>query len=100
MADLSRRTCRSRPRMKLRRLDLLRYGHLSDVVLNFPDDASLYVVHGADEAGKSMALAAIADALFGFGHRTDFDFLHGGPQLRVGFALSASDRTVDDLVRR
>jgi chromosome segregation protein len=86
--------------MKLRRLDLLRYGHLSDVVLNFPDDASLHVVHGANEAGKSTALAAVADALFGFGHRTDFDFLHGGPQLRVGFALSASDGTEGDFVRR
>ena len=51
--------------MKLRRLDLLRYGHLSDVVLNFPDVASLYVVHAANEAGKSTAFAAIADALFG-----------------------------------
>jgi uncharacterized protein YhaN len=86
--------------MKFRRLDLLRYGHLSDVVLNFPDDASLHVVHGANEAGKSTALAAIADALFGFGHRTDFDFLHGGPQLRIGFALSAGDGTEGEFVRR
>ena len=87
-------------RMKLTRLDLLRYGHLSDVTLDFPEDAALHVVHGANEAGKSTALAAIADALFGFGHRTDFDFLHGGPQLRVGFALRARDGTVGTFVRR
>ena len=86
--------------MKLTRLDLLRYGHLSDVTLDFPKDAALHVVHGANEAGKSTALAAIADALFGFGHRTDFDFLHGGPQLRVGFALRARDGTVGTFVRR
>src|SRR5579863_10068801 len=86
--------------MRLCELDLLRYGHLSDVALSFPDDVRLHVVHGANEAGKSTALAAIADALFGFGHRTDFDFLHGGPQLRVGFALSASDGTEGDFVRR
>jgi chromosome segregation protein len=86
--------------MKLRRLDLLRYGHLADVALDFPADAALHVVHGANEAGKSTALAAIADALFGFGHRTDFDFLHGGPQLRVGFALVARDGTEAAFVRR
>ena len=84
---------RNRARMKLRRLDLLRYGHLADVALAFPPDAALHVVHGANEAGKSTALAAIADALFGFGHRTDYDFLHGGPQLRIGFALAAQDGT-------
>ena len=86
--------------MKLTRLDLLRYGHLSDVALEFPEDAALHVVHGANEAGKSTALAAIADALFGFGHRTDFDFLHGAPQLRVGFTLLARDGTRGKFVRR
>lgn len=86
--------------MKLRRLDLLRYGHLSEVTLDFPDSAALHVVYGANEAGKSTALAAIADALFGFGHRTDFDFMHGGPQLRIGFGLVAGDGTEAEFVRR
>lgn len=86
--------------MKLRRLDLLRYGHLTDVALDFPDDILLHVVLGANEAGKSTALAAIADALFGFGHRTDFDFLHGGPQLRVRFTLAERDGTTMNFVRR
>lgn len=86
--------------MRLCELDLLRYGHLSDVALSFPDDVRLHVVHGANEAGKSTALAAISDALFGFGHRTDFDFLHGAPNLRVGFTLSARDGAVASFVRR
>jgi chromosome segregation protein len=86
--------------MRLRALDLLRYGHLSNVALSFPDDVRLHVVHGANEAGKSTALAAIADALFGFGHRTDFDFLHGAPNLRVGFTLSARDGAVASFIRR
>ena len=85
--------------MRLCELDLLRYGHLSDAALSFPDDVRLRVVHGANEAGKSTALAAIADALFGFGHRTDFDFLHGAPNLRVGFTLSARDG-VASFIRR
>ena len=86
--------------MKVCQLDLLRYGHLSDVALSFPDNVRLHVVHGVNEAGKSTALAAIADALFGFGHRTDFDFLHGAPNLRVGFTLSARDGAVASFVRR
>ena len=86
--------------MKLCQLDLLRYGHLSDVALSFPDNVRLHVVHGVNEAGKSTALAAVADALFGFGHRTDFDFLHGAPNLRVGFTLSACDGAVASFVRR
>jgi chromosome segregation protein len=86
--------------MRLRALDLLRYGHLSDAALSFPDDVRLHVVHGANEAGKSTALAAIADALFGFGHRTDFDFLHGAPNLRVGFTLSARDGAAASFIRR
>lgn len=86
--------------MKLRRLDLLRYGHLFEVTLDFPEGAALHVVHGANEAGKSTALSAIADALFGFGHRTDFDFMHGGPQLRIGFAIAARDGTPAEFTRR
>jgi uncharacterized protein YhaN len=86
--------------MRLCQLDLLRYGHLSDVTLSFPDNVRLHVVYGVNEAGKSTALAAIADALFGFGHRTDFDFLHGSPNLRVGFTVSARDGTIASFVRR
>ncbi len=86
--------------MRLCQLDLLRYGHLSDVTLSFPDKVRLHVVYGVNEAGKSTALAAIADALFGFGHRTDFDFLHGAPNLRVGFTVAARGGAVASFVRR
>jgi chromosome segregation protein len=86
--------------MRLCELDLLRYGHLSDVTLSFPAHVRLHVVHGVNEAGKSTALAAITDALFGFGHRTDFDFLHGGQNLRIGFTLSARDGAVGSFLRR
>ena len=89
--------------MRLHRLELRRYGHLSDVVLDFPVDAALCVVHGVNEAGKSTALAAIADALFGFldirkGPRPDF--LYGGPQLQLGITLAAREGAPASLVRR
>ncbi len=86
--------------MRIRRLDLLRYGHLADLALEFPADVALHVVHGANEAGKSTALSAISDALFGFAHRSDYDFRHGGTQLRIGFTLVAEDGTEAAFIRR
>jgi chromosome segregation protein len=86
--------------MRLRQLALLRYGHLSDAVLDLPDRAALCVVHGANEAGKSTTLAAIGDALFGFGHRSAYDFLHGGPQLRLGFTVVGRDGREASFQRR
>jgi uncharacterized protein YhaN len=77
--------------MRLLALDLLRYGHLTDATLRFPEAAGLHVVLGANEAGKSTALSAIGDALFGFPHRTDHAFLHDANQLRIGFELVARD---------
>jgi hypothetical protein len=62
-----RRRCVGRDRMKLTRLDLLRYGHLSDVTLAFPETA---LRSAAPTRPGSPRRAAIADALFGFGHRT------------------------------
>ncbi|HEV7264826.1 MAG TPA: AAA family ATPase [Falsiroseomonas sp.] len=86
--------------MRLLALDLLRYGHLTAVRLAFPQDAALHVVLGANEAGKSTALAAIGDALFGFPHRTRFDFLHDPAQLRIGFEVMASDGSRSAFIRR
>jgi chromosome segregation protein len=86
--------------MRLLRLDLIRYGHLADVTLDFPRAARLHVVLGPNEAGKSTALSAIGDALFGFEHRTDFAFLFETSQLRLGFEVEAADGTRERFIRR
>jgi uncharacterized protein YhaN len=86
--------------MRLRRLILQRYGHLADVTLTFPPEAGLAVVVGANEAGKSTALAAIGDCLFGFPHRSEFDFLYKGNELRVGIELAARDGGTATFFRR
>jgi chromosome segregation protein len=65
-------------------LVLERYGHFTDRRLTFRPDAGLHVVLGANEAGKTTALAAISDLLFGFPHQTPYDFRHDGRSLRVG----------------
>lgn len=85
--------------MRIDRLALHRYGHLSDATLAFRADRGLHIVLGANEAGKSTALAAIGDALFGFPHRTDYAFLHDTRDLRVALALRARDGRTETFVR-
>lgn len=77
--------------MRLRRVILSRYGHLTDVEIAFPDHPDLHIVVGRNEAGKSTALSAIGDALFRFPHKTPFDFVHNTRDLRIGVELEARD---------
>ncbi len=86
--------------MRIARLTLARYGHLSDVDLVFPSSPGLHIVLGANEAGKSTALAAIGDALFRFPTRTPFAFTHSTRDLRLGIELHAADGRVGRFVRR
>ncbi|QXX73600.1 YhaN family protein [Methylovirgula sp. HY1] len=77
--------------MRLEMLLLERYGIFSDRILSFRPDARLHIVLGPNEAGKTSALAAIGDLLFGFGHLVEYDFLHDARQLRVGAQLRLAD---------
>lgn len=78
--------------MRFDRLDILRYGALTDRVLDFRPGAALHVVYGANEAGKSSALKAISDLLFGFPSAAEDSFLHEPSSLRIGAVLSGRDR--------
>lgn len=73
--------------MRLLNLHLERYGHFTDNALKFRTDACLHVVYGPNEAGKSSALEAIKDLFFGFGGRTQYDFLHPGNRLSLGATI-------------
>ena len=77
--------------MRLLRLDLTRYGAFTDQSLRLREDARLHVLYGRNEAGKSTALSAITDLLFGFENRTAFDFHHAASDLRVGARIRARD---------
>src|SRR5262249_37707090 len=77
--------------MRLLSLDLERYGPFTQRSLIFREGASLHLVYGPNEAGKSTALAAVIDLLFGFRDRTDFGFLHGAPNLRIGARITAGN---------
>jgi uncharacterized protein YhaN len=86
--------------MRLTRLELLRYGHLADVALDFSAPSGLHVVLGANEAGKSTALEALTDGLFGFPHNTLHDYRYPTRELRVGFALRTDAGQQASFVRR
>jgi uncharacterized protein YhaN len=87
--------------MRFNRLDILRYGALTDRRLEFRPDARLHVVYGPNEAGKSSALSAISDLLFGFPDRAAYSFLHDPATLRVGAELEGRDgRTLSFRRRR
>jgi uncharacterized protein YhaN len=81
--------------MRIDHLHLERYGIFSDRKLSFDPEAALHIVLGANEAGKTSALSAIGDFIFGFGGRTTYDFKHDSKLLRIGGGLRHSDgRTV------
>ncbi|MBB4265639.1 YhaN family protein [Roseospira visakhapatnamensis] len=82
--------------MRLARLHLEKYGHLTDATLDLSARApDLHLILGANEAGKSTTQAAIADLLFGFGHKTRFDYRHAQADLRVGARLEADGVSLD-----
>ncbi len=75
--------------MRFEELHLERFGHFDDLRLDFSgDDVRLHVIYGPNEAGKSTALAAICDVLFGIPERTPYNFLHEYSRLRIGATIT------------
>lgn len=87
--------------MRINRLDLERYGHFDGTSLDLSDaDTSLHIIHGPNEAGKSTALSAICDLLFGVPERSRLGFRHGNNALRIGAALALPDGRLLEVKRR
>ena len=87
--------------MRLLRLDLLRYGRFTGVSLDLPRpdcQPDFHVLFGLNEAGKSTALLAIEDLLFGIPRNTPLNFLHANSDMRVGAVLQNARETLE--VRR
>ncbi len=74
--------------MRIRQLDLFKYGKFTDATLRFPAAAQdFHVIVGPNEAGKSTVRTAVSELLFGMKQRTPLDFLHDTPELRLGGLL-------------
>ena len=89
--------------MRLRRLDLTRYGRFTDGRLDFgpatPGAADFHIVYGLNEAGKSTSLSGFLDLLFGIEQKSRYDFLHPYSAMEVG-ALLEIDGAEHHLIRR
>lgn len=85
--------------MRLKRLDLTAFGPFTDRVLSFRNTATLHVVYGANESGKSSTLRALKTLFYGFPNRTPDSFLHPTNKLQVGGSFLLSDQTERDFVR-
>ncbi|TIQ37192.1 MAG: hypothetical protein E5X48_07470 [Mesorhizobium sp.] len=83
--------------MRLRRLDLTRYGKFTDKTIDFgPKPKSgpdLHIVFGLNEAGKSTALSAYLDLLFGIEERSRYNFLHEYSAMRIGGTLDFEEQS-------
>jgi uncharacterized protein YhaN len=77
--------------MRLKCLDLTRYGKFTDHRIEFGEriegQPDLHIVYGPNEAGKSTALAGFLDLLFGIETRSRFNFIHPYPTMRIGGTL-------------
>jgi uncharacterized protein YhaN len=81
--------------MRLRRLDLTRYGRFTNESIDFGPGESgkpdLHIVYGPNEAGKSTAFAAFLDLVFGIGSSSPYNFLHAYSSMRIGGVLEFDD---------
>lgn len=74
--------------MRFANLCLEKYGRFEDRALDFPSGSTdLHVIYGANEAGKSTSMNAVADLLFGIPMRSPYNFRFDYPLLRIGALL-------------
>lgn len=88
--------------MRLRRLDLTRYGKFTDKSLDFgaapaggPD---FHIIYGPNEAGKSTTMQGWLDLLYGIATQSRMDFIHPYSTMRLGAAIDAGG-TVLEVIR-
>jgi uncharacterized protein YhaN len=79
----------------------MRYGRFTDTKLTLPAGASdIHIVFGPNEAGKSTALSAIEDLLFGMPGNSRYNFLHDYGSMRVGAVLESGGKILQILRRK
>ena len=88
--------------MRLLRLELTAYGPFAgrELDLSLPGPGGLHLVTGPNEAGKSTALRAVRDLLFGIPENTRDAHRHPGPDLKLGATIERSGGETLTIVRR
>jgi len=87
--------------MKILELNLLAFGPFTDTLLDLSEGREgFHLVYGPNEAGKSSALRALRQMLFGIPERSGDDFVHPYGKMRVGGVLQHSDGSLLQFIRR
>ncbi|HYQ17799.1 MAG TPA: AAA family ATPase, partial [Polyangiaceae bacterium] len=87
--------------MRLRRLSLDAYGPFTGATLDLSAGGGngLHLIYGPNEAGKSSALGAIVELLFGIAQNTPAAHLHPGSALRLSAVIERDGQELS-FVRR
>ncbi|MBR0733810.1 AAA family ATPase [Bradyrhizobium japonicum] len=82
--------------MRIRKLGLRRYGKFTDAFIDFGErvvgNPDLHIVYGPNEAGKSTAMSACTDLIYGIASQSRFNFLHPYPTMRIEAEVETSGR--------
>jgi len=87
--------------MRILRLNLRAFGPFTEVSLDLSAGSQgFHLVYGPNEAGKSSALRALRNLLYGIPGNTSDHFLHDYRSLRIGATLARRDGQQLEIVRR
>jgi len=82
--------------MRIRKLGLRRYGKFTDAFIDFGEQAAgkpdMHIVYGPNEAGKSTAMSACTDMIYGIPPQSRFNFLHPYATMRIEAEIEISGR--------
>ncbi|MGD9656428.1 MAG: AAA family ATPase [Methylocystis sp.] len=81
--------------MRIRQLDLLKYGHFTNATIHLPaGNPDFQMLLGENEAGKSTTMGGVEDLLFGIPANSPRNFLHEYNAMRVGAFLEKGAETL------
>jgi len=87
--------------MKILQLNLLAFGHFTDTHIDLSNgEEGFHIIYGPNEAGKSSALRALAQMLYGIHTRSSDNFLHHHNKMRIGGVLRHSNGSELEFIRR
>jgi len=87
--------------MKILQLNLLAFGHFTDTQIDLSKgEEGFHIIYGPNEAGKSSALRALQQMLYGIDTRSSDNFLHHHSKMRIGGVLRHSNGSELDFIRR
>lgn len=87
--------------MKILQLNLMAFGPFTDKTLDLDCGSfGLHIIYGPNEAGKSSALRALHQMLFGIPSRSSDNFIHPYPKLRIGSVLQGKNGETLEFIRK